>query len=206
MYRNEKYENEYDNRSPRSRGYDERDDERGGRSRTASSRRGFAAMDPDEQREIAREGGRAAHAQGVAHEFTSEEAREAGRRGGQMSRGGRGRDEDYDYESEGRRGERNSSSRRGFAAMDPEERREIARQGGQSRWEESDDDRRGYASRRQDDDYDDYGEDESEDQEGGRMSQRQDRSRRGFASMDPERRREIERRGGEASHGGRGFH
>ncbi|SEO04972.1 Stress-induced acidophilic repeat motif-containing protein [Duganella sp. CF517] len=40
--------------------------------------RGFASMDPDQQREIAAEGGRAAHAAGTAHEFTSEEARRAG--------------------------------------------------------------------------------------------------------------------------------
>lgn len=43
-----------------------------------TSNRGFASMDPDEQREIAAEGGRAAHASGHAHEFTSEEARKAG--------------------------------------------------------------------------------------------------------------------------------
>lgn len=47
--------------------------------------RGFAAMDPKRQREIAREGGRAAHQSGNAHEFTSEEARIAGRKGGQAS-------------------------------------------------------------------------------------------------------------------------
>lgn len=45
-------------------------------------------MDPQKQREIASEGGRAAHRQGVAHEWSSEEAREAGRKGGQNSRGG----------------------------------------------------------------------------------------------------------------------
>ena len=44
--------------------------------------RGFAAMDPERHREIARMGGRAAHAQGKAHEFTSEEARRAGNVGG----------------------------------------------------------------------------------------------------------------------------
>ena len=43
-----------------------------------TSGRGFASMDPKEQREIAAEGGRAAHASGKAHEFTSDEAREAG--------------------------------------------------------------------------------------------------------------------------------
>jgi general stress protein YciG len=40
--------------------------------------RGFASMDKDRQREIASEGGRAAHQSGNAHEFTSEEARRAG--------------------------------------------------------------------------------------------------------------------------------
>lgn len=47
------------------------------------SRRGFASMDPEKKREIASKGGKAAHASGNAHEFTSEEAREAGRKGGQ---------------------------------------------------------------------------------------------------------------------------
>lgn len=42
-------------------------------------KRGFASMDPAKQRSIASQGGRAAHASGNAHEFTSEEAREAGR-------------------------------------------------------------------------------------------------------------------------------
>ena len=46
-------------------------------------RRGFASMSPEKQREIASKGGRAAHAKGTAHEFTSDEAREAGRKGGQ---------------------------------------------------------------------------------------------------------------------------
>ena len=44
--------------------------------------RGFAAMDPDVQRELAGRGGRKAHEIGVAHEFTPDEAREAGRKGG----------------------------------------------------------------------------------------------------------------------------
>src|SRR2546422_4446876 len=47
------------------------------------SNRGFAAMSPERQKEIASEGGRAAHQQGVAHERDSEEARQAGRKGGQ---------------------------------------------------------------------------------------------------------------------------
>jgi general stress protein YciG len=49
-----------------------------------TSRRGFASMDPDKQRTIASKGGKAAHAKGTAHEFTPEEAREAGRRGGMV--------------------------------------------------------------------------------------------------------------------------
>ena len=47
-----------------------------------SSGRGFAGMDPEEQRRIASEGGKASHESGKGHEFTSEEAREAGRKGG----------------------------------------------------------------------------------------------------------------------------
>ena len=54
-------------------------------------RRGFASMSPEKQREIASKGGRAAHEKGTAHEWTPEEARNAGRKGGQISRGGRGR-------------------------------------------------------------------------------------------------------------------
>jgi general stress protein YciG len=64
----------------------------GGSASGSASRktpRGFAAMDPQAQRAIAAKGGRAAHQKGTAHEFTSEEARVAGRKGGEASRGGR---------------------------------------------------------------------------------------------------------------------
>ncbi len=54
--------------------------------RPKKSNRGFASMNKDEQRQIASMGGKAAHARGTAHEFTSAEAAEAGRKGGQ-SRG-----------------------------------------------------------------------------------------------------------------------
>lgn len=53
--------------------------------------RGFASMDRDQQRKIASAGGRAAHVKGTGHEWTSEEARAAGRKGGTISRGGRGK-------------------------------------------------------------------------------------------------------------------
>lgn len=50
---------------------------------TEPSRRGFASMDKERQRDIASKGGKAAHAGGNAHEFSSTEAQEAGRKGGQ---------------------------------------------------------------------------------------------------------------------------
>jgi general stress protein YciG len=57
-----------------------------GNSQSSGTRnRGFASMDPQRQREIASQGGKAAHAKGTAHEFTSEEARRAG----SMSHGNR---------------------------------------------------------------------------------------------------------------------
>lgn len=55
------------------------------------SRRGFAAMSPEKQKEIARKGGRAAHKQGVAYEWDAKAAAAAGRKGGVASRGGRGK-------------------------------------------------------------------------------------------------------------------
>ncbi len=51
--------------------------------------RGFAAMDRKLVSEISRKGGKAAHSAGTAHEFTSEEAREAGRKGGHASHANR---------------------------------------------------------------------------------------------------------------------
>ena len=72
---------------PRAQGAQEKNDENG-KNDTQSDRenrtrpRGFARMDADRQREIASAGGKAAHAAGMAHEFTPEEARAAGQRGG----------------------------------------------------------------------------------------------------------------------------
>lgn len=50
------------------------------------TRRGFAAMDPQLQKHIASQGGKAAHASGKAHQFDSAQAREAGRKGGLAGR------------------------------------------------------------------------------------------------------------------------
>ena len=46
-------------------------------------KRGFASMSDEKQRQIASKGGKAAHKKGTAHEFSSEEARVAGKKGGQ---------------------------------------------------------------------------------------------------------------------------
>jgi len=56
-----------------------------GEGTVAKEDRGFASMDRNKQREIASKGGKAAHQKGTAHEWTSEEAREAGRKGGMAS-------------------------------------------------------------------------------------------------------------------------
>ncbi|HXI99500.1 MAG TPA: KGG domain-containing protein [Gemmatimonadaceae bacterium] len=51
----------------------------------AKEDRGFASMPREKQRAIARMGGLAANARGTAHKWTSEEARDAGRKGGMAS-------------------------------------------------------------------------------------------------------------------------
>ena len=56
------------------------------------SRRGFAAMSPETQRRIASEGGKASHASGRGHRFSADEARDAGRKGGLVSRRGKAAD------------------------------------------------------------------------------------------------------------------
>lgn len=54
-------------------------------------RRGFGSMGVEKRREICAKGGKAAHLKGTAHEWSREEARAAGRKGGQASRGGKGK-------------------------------------------------------------------------------------------------------------------
>src|ERR1700749_5040110 len=80
---------------------------------TGTRNRGFASMDRERQREIARKGGRAAHARGTAHEFTSDEARAAGRKGGERVSANR------DHMSKiGRLGGKPSAGRRAAAKGD----------------------------------------------------------------------------------------
>jgi general stress protein YciG len=79
----------------------------------AKEDRGFASMDRSKQREIASKGGKAAHQKGTAHEWTSEEAREAGRKGGMASHRRKLEDgtggSDVDDAVEGAEGSRESS-------------------------------------------------------------------------------------------------
>src|SRR4030095_350991 len=72
-----------------------------------TSTRGCASMDPERQRQIAREGGKAAHVKGTAHEFTSEEARNGGRKGGETGSKDRGHRAEIE-----RKGGRSSSNNR----------------------------------------------------------------------------------------------
>lgn len=72
-----------------------------------TAHRGFAAMDREKQKRIASEGGRAAHRQGVAHEWSRDEAKEAGRKGGQIVSQNRGH-----MSAIGRKGGKNSGQRR----------------------------------------------------------------------------------------------
>ena len=83
----------------------------------AKEDRGFASMDRAKQREIASKGGKAAHQKGTAHEWTSEEARDAGRKGGIASHqrrreqaGGQGSEADDTPASASGDSMRNSSS------------------------------------------------------------------------------------------------
>src|SRR6187455_2294407 len=63
----------------------EKTSEERGRAGGGTSKRGFASMDAERQRQIASQGGKAAHEKGTAHEFDSAEAREAGRKGGKAA-------------------------------------------------------------------------------------------------------------------------
>ncbi len=73
-------------------------------------------MDSQKQKEIARKGGRAAHMKGTAHEFTSEEARAAGKKGGERV------SEDRNHMSRiGRIGGKSSAGRRPATAAQNDE-------------------------------------------------------------------------------------
>ena len=87
----------------------------------AKEDRGFASMDRTKQREIASKGGKAAHQKGTAHEWTSEEAREAGRKGGMASH--RRKQQQQQTESGGGGSQNEESSGGGERMMGNEEMR-----------------------------------------------------------------------------------
>lgn len=91
-------------------------------ARAGAAPRGFAAMPPERRREIASEGGRTAHEKGTAHEFTTEEAQAAGRKGGEKVAANR------EHMAEiGRRGGKSLVGRLGADHM-----AEIGRRGGET--------------------------------------------------------------------------
>lgn len=95
-----------------------------------TSRRGFASMDEDKQREIASKGGKAAHEKGTAHEFNSEEAREAGKAAHEKGTA-------HEFTSEeareaGRKGGHAAHERGTAHEFTSEEAREAGRKGGES--------------------------------------------------------------------------
>ena len=110
-------------------------------SGSGKSKRGFASMDANRQREIASKGGRAAHAKGTAHEWTSDEARVAGRKGGEvvsrdrahMAAIGREGGESRGARNRGRqssgRGAEAASGSSGAAYSDRESPVEVSREG-----------------------------------------------------------------------------
>jgi uncharacterized protein len=107
-------------------------------SGSGKSKRGFASMDANRQREIASKGGRAAHAKGTAHEWTSDEARVAGRKGGEvvsrdrahMAAIGREGGESRGAKNRGRHGSAaTGSGSSGAAYSDRESPVEVSREG-----------------------------------------------------------------------------
>ena len=182
------------------------------RSQSGSGRpkRGFAAMGPEERREISRRGGTASHASGRGHEFNSAEAREAGRRGGE-ARWGRGREEEEE------RGRRTTSRSRSSSSSrtEPEEERIVRSERRYTPYESKE--RGEYRSSRYEQSEEEGGVEYDPGQRPGRdigprgtesrwvrpEEEEEERGtprlRRGAAAIDPEEQRDIPRRGGEAS-------
>jgi general stress protein YciG len=106
----------------------------GGNRVGGTSNRGFASMDPERQREIASEGGKAAHEKGSAHEFSSQEARDAGSKGGQAAHE-RGTAHEFDSEearAAGRKGGQAAHEKGTAHEFNSAEARAAGRKGGQA--------------------------------------------------------------------------
>jgi general stress protein YciG len=100
-----------------------------------SSKRGFAGMPEEKQREIASQGGRAAHEKGMAHEFDSDEASRAGQKGGQVAHE-KGTAHEFDSDEASRAGQKGGKA----VSQDREHMSEIGRKGGESRQSANDED------------------------------------------------------------------
>ncbi len=98
--------------------------------KNGSSNRGFASMDPQQQRQIASMGGHAAHQKGTAHEFTSEEAREAGSKGGKAAHA-RGTAHEFTSEEARQAGSKGGQNSHGGGNRSSQHMSEIGRKGGQ---------------------------------------------------------------------------
>jgi len=142
------------------------------------SNRGFASMDPEKQHEIASKGGQARGRQ------LHEQAEQRKQSGGRM---------------EGEAVENKSSGGQGFASMDPEKQHEIASKGGKARGKQLHE----QAEQRKKSETGEYeGQKEYSEKEGEFYSEetktRSGGGGQGFASMDPEKQREIASKGGKA--------
>ena len=93
------------------------------------SKRGFASMDPNRQREIASKGGRAAHAKGTAHEWSSDEARVAGQKGGIAVSRDRAHMAAIGREGGESRSRASRQARQGGMTSDREMTRQVSREG-----------------------------------------------------------------------------
>jgi general stress protein YciG len=148
-------------------------------------------MDPEARRAISRRGGEASHESGRGHEFNSEEAREAGRRGGEARWGSRSNREEIPEEEFGRTTVR--SDRDAGGAREENDDEGAGPRATRLRHEEDEDLHGALGPRPMEP------EERREASAEGTRDRSVGRSRQGFASMDPELQREIARRGGEAS-------
>ena len=101
------------------------------------SNRGFASMDPSRQKEIASKGGKAAHAKGTAHEWTPDEARQAGRKGGEAVSRDRAHMAAIGREGGGARGRNARQQTQGSSSASGNGRAESSRESGRENGRES---------------------------------------------------------------------
>ena len=97
------------------------------------SKRGFASMDANRQREIASKGGRAAHAKGTAHEWSSDQARVAGQKGAVAVSRDRAHSAAIGREGGESRSRASRAARQGGGVSDREMSRPVSREGGTDR-------------------------------------------------------------------------